>query len=54
MSMFSAVVSSVGFMTMIFLRMRRIYRVQVLYNAYLIDQMNDVDDKDEWKTRSSF
>lgn len=42
-------------MTVIFLRMRRIYKVYSLYDAYMLDQKNDldVDREEDYKLISS-
>jgi spore coat polysaccharide biosynthesis protein SpsF (cytidylyltransferase family) len=42
-------------MTVIFLRMRRIYKVYSLYDAYILDQKNDldVDREEDYKLISS-
>jgi len=43
MNLLTTVFCVFGFMTVIFLRMRRIYKVYSLYDAYMLDQKNDLD-----------
>ena len=48
MNLLTTVFCVFGFMTVIFLRMRRIYKVYSLYDAYMLDQKNDLDmDREE-------
>jgi hypothetical protein len=49
MSMLVTVTFVFGTMAVIFLRMRRIYKVFILYEAYLLDQKNDLDSKQSTK-----
>ena len=45
MSMLVTVTCVFGIMTVIFLRMRRIYKVFTLYAAYMLDQRSDLEYK---------
>lgn len=55
MNLLTTVFCVFGFMTVIFLRMRRIYKVYSLYDAYILDQKNDldVDREEDYKLISS-
>lgn len=55
MNLLTTVFCVFGFMTVIFLRMRRIYKVYSLYDAYMLDQKNDldVDREEDYKLISS-
>jgi hypothetical protein len=55
MNLLTTVFCVFGFMSVIFLRMRRIYKVYSLYDAYILDQKNDldVDREEDYKLISS-